>query len=47
MIALIHSVKGIMITKINTPLFTGWLKLMLKVSIYVDIVLSGEELCWR
>ncbi|HFY5285660.1 TPA: non-fimbrial adhesin SiiE [Salmonella enterica subsp. enterica serovar Typhimurium] len=37
-------VKGDMITKINTPLFTGMAKANAKVSIYVDGVLSGEAI---
>ncbi|HBM0803727.1 TPA: non-fimbrial adhesin SiiE [Salmonella enterica] len=37
-------VKGDMITKINTPLFTGMAEANAKVSIYVDGVLSGEAI---
>ncbi|EAO6649861.1 Ig-like domain repeat protein [Salmonella enterica] len=37
-------VKGDMITKINTPLFTGIAEANAKVSIYVDGVLSGEAI---
>ncbi|EKA6240330.1 non-fimbrial adhesin SiiE [Salmonella enterica] len=37
-------VKGDMITKINTPLFTGMSEANAKVSIYVDGVLSGEAI---
>ncbi|EDN6656691.1 non-fimbrial adhesin SiiE [Salmonella enterica] len=37
-------VKGDMITKINTPLFTGVAEANAKVSIYVDGVLSGEAI---
>ncbi|ECY2465318.1 Ig-like domain repeat protein [Salmonella enterica] len=36
--------KGDMITKINTPLFTGMAEANAKVSIYVDGVLSGEAI---
>ncbi|EJJ5097260.1 non-fimbrial adhesin SiiE [Salmonella enterica] len=37
-------VKGDMITKINTPLFTGMAEANAKVSIYVDGVLNGEAI---
>ncbi|ENY9359834.1 Ig-like domain-containing protein [Salmonella enterica] len=37
-------IKGDMITKINTPLFTGMAEANAKVSIYVDGVLSGEAI---
>ncbi|EBJ4611292.1 Ig-like domain repeat protein [Salmonella enterica] len=37
-------VKGDMITKINTPLFTGMAEANAKVSIHVDGVLSGEAI---
>ncbi|EPR4220791.1 non-fimbrial adhesin SiiE [Salmonella enterica subsp. enterica serovar Cerro] len=37
-------VKGDMITKINTPFFTGMAEANAKVSIYVDGVLSGEAI---
>ncbi|EDG8471296.1 Ig-like domain repeat protein [Salmonella enterica subsp. enterica serovar Infantis] len=37
-------VKGDMITKINTPLFTGMAEANAKVSIYIDGVLSGEAI---
>ncbi|EJQ4044672.1 non-fimbrial adhesin SiiE [Salmonella enterica] len=37
-------VKGDMITKINTPLFTGMAEANANVSIYVDGVLSGEAI---
>ncbi|EBA9154763.1 Ig-like domain repeat protein [Salmonella enterica] len=37
-------VRGDMITKINTPLFTGMAEANAKVSIYVDGVLSGEAI---
>ncbi|ELG4774068.1 non-fimbrial adhesin SiiE [Salmonella enterica] len=37
-------VKGDMITKINTPLFTGMAEANAKVSIYADGVLSGEAI---
>ncbi|EAM1948613.1 Ig-like domain repeat protein [Salmonella enterica subsp. enterica serovar Infantis] len=37
-------VKGDMITKISTPLFTGMAEANAKVSIYVDGVLSGEAI---
>ncbi len=37
-------VKGDMITKINTPLFTGMAEANAKISIYVDGVLSGEAI---
>ncbi|ECG8591802.1 Ig-like domain repeat protein, partial [Salmonella enterica subsp. salamae] len=37
-------VKGDMITKINTPLFTGTAEANAKVSIYVDGVLNGEAI---
>ncbi|EBA3240084.1 Ig-like domain repeat protein [Salmonella enterica] len=37
-------VKGDMITKIDTPLFTGMAEANAKVSIYVDGVLSGEAI---
>ncbi|EBZ6490291.1 TPA: Ig-like domain repeat protein [Salmonella enterica] len=37
-------VKGDLITKINTPLFTGMAEANAKVSIYVDGVLSGEAI---
>ncbi|EBM9854126.1 Ig-like domain repeat protein [Salmonella enterica subsp. enterica serovar Typhimurium var. 5-] len=37
-------VKGDIITKINTPLFTGMAEANAKVSIYVDGVLSGEAI---